>query len=537
MDDKLAEDAKLAPLDDVADAKASKGELVPAEKKSGGRRDSGDGSDGESTNERELQDEAATDIQCAFRKWVARREVLGMIRDHYEKVWEPDYDCYFYFNARTEDSSWEPPKVLRGEPYDPLEEPAAIAIQTMGRRVMAKERARDVLFDRTERVFDPVTKEFFYHDTISDKTFWDKPKLLRPGEDIEANVADATLAEREDEVATLKRELEEERRRFAEFKAKRFNDVRELVKQSDIEDAKGRLRSKHMDDWTFQEVSAWLDEDLNCGHYCELIIQNRVDGVLMLNLNEEELIDMGITSKLSLRRIEVGMRKYRIRFERGIRDDDDDGLSDMSVSDTPSELLDEEDGQYAESEESDGDGSVQDYDLADLPITEDELVEMRRDEQFIDKELKHKGDGEHMPQAGDIVRIHMRVYDSKKKQIEDTKRWRKRPLEVVLGTSQLTRGVERSILTMTKGERAVFTIQAEYGYKDKEFPPFLPVGEVVTYDIQLVSFRTRPTWIKPLIQKPGLTEKPYYEDDTELKLEYSDTATAHGLVKPIEDEL
>lgn len=76
----------------------------------------------------------------------------------------------------------------------------------------------------------------------------------------------------------------------------------------------------------------------------------------------------------------------------------------------------------------------------------------------------------------------------------------------------MQKGVDRGIQKMSTGERAMITISAEYAYGVTGFPPLIPPNAMLLFDVVLISFRPRPLWRKPLIQKPGLSEKPYFEE-------------------------
>ena len=64
---------------------------------------------------------------------------------------------------------------------------------------------------------------------------------------------------------------------------------------------------------------------------------------------------------------------------------------------------------------------------------------------------------------------------------------------------------------MSIGERAIITISAEYAYGKDGLPPLIPPNADLIFDVVLLGFRPRPLWRKPLIQSPGLSEKPYFE--------------------------
>ena len=107
------------------------------------------------------------------------------------------------------------------------------------------------------------------------------------------------------------------------------------------------------------------------------------------------------------------MKKYRLRHEnkqeKGEKGSDDSssedsGLSDLSISSDPSDLLEE----LQEGEEGSGDEherSVEE-DEDELPPTEEELLEKKRDKENVNIEQLYPGDGKSHPKNGDVVQLH-----------------------------------------------------------------------------------------------------------------------------------
>lgn len=123
------------------------------------------------------------------------------------------------------------------------------------------------------------------------------------------------------------------------------------------------------------------------------------------------------------------------------------------------------------------------------------------------------GDGVNFPMVGDIIRVRYVCYlVSTNKILTSTKNGMQRgSIEFVLGIGQLIKGFDRAITQMTVGERSKVTISPEYAYKAEGLPPHIPPNSFLRFDLTLLGFRPRAIWVKPLIQVPGLSEKPYYE--------------------------
>lgn len=84
-------------------------------------------------------------------------------------------------------------------------------------------------------------------------------------------------------------------------------------------------------------------------------------------------------------------------------------------------------------------------------------------------------------------------------------------VEFVLGVGQVIKGFDRALPQMTVGERAKLTISPEYAYKEIGLFPHIPPNAFLRFDLTVLGFRPRAIWIKPLIQPPGYSEKPYFE--------------------------
>lgn len=115
-------------------------------------------------------------------------------------------------------------------------------------------------------------------------------------------------------------------------------DLEEKLRNERLLTAKQEPRGKQMDEWTMPEVVAWF-ESLGFPEYEPAIIHHKVDGLLLLNMEEQDWEELGVTSKLHARKIQVNMKKYQIRYENKQNkvekgedessSDEDSGLSDL----------------------------------------------------------------------------------------------------------------------------------------------------------------------------------------------------------------
>merc|ERR1711871_527966 len=146
-----------------------------------------------------------------------------------------------------------------------------------------------------------------------------------------------------------------------------------------------------------------------------------------------------------------------------------------------------------------------------IVMTKEERLQKLEDDRNIHMETLAAGDLENYPLDGDIVRVRFICSLPSGKTVLTSKNGLDRPkgIEFVLGVKQVIKGVDRAILRMSLGERCKITIQPEYAYGDEGLFPHIQPNSVVIFDLTLLEFRQRPIWVKPLLQEPGLSQRPY----------------------------
>ncbi|CAM9629936.1 unnamed protein product, partial [Ascophyllum nodosum] len=101
------------------------------------------------------------------------------------------------------------------------------------------------------------------------------------------------------------------------------------------------------------------------------------------------------------------------------------------------------------------------------------------------------------PAIGDVVRIHYtcalqaevggrNASGSEAIQVESSRRNRRRPLEFVVGSGQVVKGVDLGVRTMLHGERARIFVSPSYAYGDKGCPPIIPPGATLVFEVNLL---------------------------------------------------
>eukprot|EP01064_Diplonema_japonicum_P021358 TRINITY_DN30898_c0_g1_i1.p1 TRINITY_DN30898_c0_g1~~TRINITY_DN30898_c0_g1_i1.p1 ORF type:complete len:333 (+),score=74.51 TRINITY_DN30898_c0_g1_i1:57-1001(+) len=101
------------------------------------------------------------------------------------------------------------------------------------------------------------------------------------------------------------------------------------------------------------------------------------------------------------------------------------------------------------------------------------------------KKTLEEGEGDEKPREGSFTNIQYwyrykgEVFDSTDKEGD---------LEIIPGSGMSTAGMEEGVVTMKKGERAVFILDPIFGFKENGFPPKVPEWAVIELEIKLVEF-------------------------------------------------
>ncbi|KAG1705842.1 hypothetical protein DVH05_002407 [Phytophthora capsici] len=140
---------------------------------------------------------AACMIQHAYRRKKGFQNLLKMCREVYVRIYDPEQELFYYHNTRTKETTWEKPLVLRGAESDVFTprtqqkksreelltpEKAAQMVQRAYRRKKGFENLLRLCRSVYERIYDPEQDMYYYHNTRTKETTWEKPLLLRGAE-------------------------------------------------------------------------------------------------------------------------------------------------------------------------------------------------------------------------------------------------------------------------------------------------------------------------------------------------------------------
>lgn len=140
---------------------------------------------------------AAIVIQRVARVFLARCHVAGLVTRVYQRQYDPIQKQYFYVNTRTNESTWDKPRVLtmflpahaevKTRKPELLHPHVAVKrIQRLGRAYVAVRVLKQMIRERYMKLFNDDTKSFYYLNTETGTTANEPPAFIHGNhEDIE----------------------------------------------------------------------------------------------------------------------------------------------------------------------------------------------------------------------------------------------------------------------------------------------------------------------------------------------------------------
>jgi hypothetical protein len=198
-------------------------------------------------------------IQCMIRRKLARIRVKQKLKETYERVYDPKMCLYFWFNSHTGDSQWRVPFLLR--PFDEADHAAATQIERAARGYLARRVVRSMAMEKYSRFYDAKSDRFYWMNNDTKETSWSVSKWLQRME-IPLLPEDKMLYESQKRIKELELVLKAKDEELARVRKKRYEELEPLVVQDKLKNAKASAvpRSKHMDDWTLDQLAAWFAE-------------------------------------------------------------------------------------------------------------------------------------------------------------------------------------------------------------------------------------------------------------------------------------
>ena len=493
----------------------------------------------------------------------ARATVREKIHETYEMVWDNELQRWYFFNSKTGTSSWEEPLLMRSvgrvdlltprtrenmmykkqngkwkTSKDMTEDEAARKIQGAWRSKVALRNVREMVKKQYERVYDQDSNRYFYFNTRTQESFWERPKILGSDEvpltPRSQVIVDQLFAQAEQmqQQPIDEGKQQEQKQQVTVDESKMMDQVRPMTSESNVrpmtsesnvrpmtsesnvrpmtgessmpsrnsiqaetdsdadsedEDRPETAMTKYSNKQAIlsledqeaikaQQLEDFLEtEDLL--QYKEQLIEEGFDDMeALLAILSEDIDEMGF-ELAAKRKLLSAIEKFRedAGFDSPDEDDSDEEISRESVSDSDSD----EDEFDAEARLK----ALRDEEESDDALSDDDD---RPDLTGITVETKFKGDGQNKALFGQIVRVHYTAtLEGSKKPFEDS-RERGRAFEFKLGASQVIPGWENVIRTMTFGQRAEVTMEPSCAYGDRGHPPVIPPGATIIFDIQFI---------------------------------------------------
>lgn len=214
---------------------------------------------------------AATKIQCSARKFLAVRRVIDVSKEHWQRIFDPAVKKYFFYNKVTGQSVWKTPFLLKE--YEEDDHWAATQMQKIVRGFNARNRMRKIARNKYTKYYDAKSDNFYYIDKELGETFW-TPSLWLLKQNIPLPPEDQFLYDSIQKIKELEEKLRKKDDEIKLVKQKQLQELEKEVIRDKVKTVKDLKRSKHMDDWTIDQMAAWFI-DLKMEEYIPFLYNNR----------------------------------------------------------------------------------------------------------------------------------------------------------------------------------------------------------------------------------------------------------------------
>jgi hypothetical protein len=114
--------------------------------------------------------EAATIIQCMVRKHQAQIHVKARARRFWQRVFDPKFKLYFWYNKFSGQSQWTVPKYMTL--YNDHDHQVGTKIEKVVRGFLGRMKVRRLVHSRYTRFYDSNLNRFYWMENSTKKTTW-----------------------------------------------------------------------------------------------------------------------------------------------------------------------------------------------------------------------------------------------------------------------------------------------------------------------------------------------------------------------------
>ena len=203
------------------------------------------------------QQKAALCIQLMYRRKVAYDRVRAVSEQTWERVFDPKVGLYFWYCQDTGVSQWSTPFLL--SLYSAEDSTAAVEMQRITRGFLGRATAKRAAAVKYTRFYEAKKNKFYWMLNATQRTFWKaSPWLIRM--QIPLPAEDQMLYESQQKIRELEALLKAKDEEMVKIRAKRYEELEPEVIQDKLMNARVNPRSKHMDEWTVDDLAQWFGE-------------------------------------------------------------------------------------------------------------------------------------------------------------------------------------------------------------------------------------------------------------------------------------
>ncbi|XP_021745836.1 70 kDa peptidyl-prolyl isomerase-like [Chenopodium quinoa] len=124
------------------------------------------------------------------------------------------------------------------------------------------------------------------------------------------------------------------------------------------------------------------------------------------------------------------------------------------------------------------------------------------------KRILRHGNSWQTPFPGDEVEVHYSGHVENGSSLGSSQE-KGTPFKFKLGQGEVIKGLDEGVVTMKKGEKAVFKVPPHLAYGEAGFPPLIPPHSTVIFDVEMMSWST----IRDITRDGGVLKKIITEGD------------------------